>query len=261
MARQLITPNLDPYIRQNGVVLQDWLGWCLAYVQTAFGAGWAGACAWDSWTQKTQFKHADRNIPGGLYVPIWFSHTGTYGGVTKNWGHVAIYRDGSVWSSPITHKPYADLWGSIEQVEQKYNCKYVGWSEDVAGTKVIEFDTQGDESMAIKNPEFIKNMYRYVGGREPSQAEINVHMAGTPESLLNGFIGGNDLEVVRLRQQLDSVKQALANEQAKPPKEVVKEVEKIVTEYVDRPVEVVKEVNPKWLDSVVNFIRGVLKIK
>jgi predicted kinase len=61
-------------------------------------------------------------------------------------------------------------------------------------------------------------------------------------------------------QAIRNLQVALANEQAKPPKEVVKEVEKIVTEYVDRPVEVIVEVEPTWLKAVVAFIRKVLHI-
>jgi hypothetical protein len=49
---------------------------------------------------------------------------------------------------------------------------------------------------------------------------------------------------------------ALKNEQAKPPKEVIKEVEKIVIRYVDKPVEVIKEVEkPVDWGIVINFIR------
>jgi len=52
---------------------------------------------------------------------------------------------------------------------------------------------------------------------------------------------------------------ALANEKAKPPREIVKEIEKIV----EKPVEVEKivEKNPSWLDTAINFVRSVLKIK
>lgn len=123
---------------------------------------------------------------------------------------------------------------------------------------------QGDESMAIKNPEFIRNMYRYVGGREATQTDIDIHTNGTPESLLNGFISGGDLEVVRQRKVIADLQTALKNEQSKPPREVVKEVEKIVTEYVDRPVivekEVIKEVEPSWLVTVREAIKKFLRL-
>lgn len=56
---------------------------------------------------------------------------------------------------------------------------------------------------------------------------------------------------------------ALTNEQAKPPKEVIKEVTKIVEKPVEviKTVEVIKEVNPTWLETTIKFIRNVLRIK
>lgn len=50
--------------------------------------------------------------------------------------------------------------------------------------------------------------------------------------------------------QLEASRQALATAESK-----VTEVIKIV------PVEVIKETNPQWLESAINFIRGVLRIK
>lgn len=129
--RQVKTPNLDPVIYQNGVGLNDWSGWCLAYVQTAFGTGWAGSTAWDCWINRLTKKHADRNLPAGVYIPIFFS--GYYG-----MGHTAIYKDGKVWSSPLTHKPYADVFNSIGEVERSFGVVYVGWSEDLGGTLLVE---------------------------------------------------------------------------------------------------------------------------
>ena len=69
------------------------------------------------------------------------------------------------------------------------------------------------------------------------------------------------------RKQLADVKQALTNLQNQPPRVVVKEVEKIVKEIVEVPieritikeVEVIKEVNPSWLEAVKNFINKFLK--
>jgi hypothetical protein len=134
--KQLQEPDLDPYIRQpNGsggsYILNDWLGWCLAYVSTAFNSGWAGATAWQGW-ERTALKHQDRSLPSGVYIPLWFS--GYYG-----FGHVVIYKDGVIWSSPISHKPTADVWYSIEDIERNYGVTYVGWSEDIGGTLVAQY--------------------------------------------------------------------------------------------------------------------------
>lgn len=131
---QLITPNLDPVIYQNGHALTDWWGWCLAYVQTAFDTGWAGSNATEAWNDHVpaNVKHWDSNIPAGMYVPIYFSG---YHGL----GHFAIYKDGQVWCTPIEHKPYADQWSSIAIVEQKYGVTYVGWCEILGGKQVVEY--------------------------------------------------------------------------------------------------------------------------
>jgi hypothetical protein len=136
--QQLREPNLDPYIIQpNGhggtYTLTDWLGWCLAYVQTAFGTGWGGNTAWDCWQNHTVNKHEDWSLPSGVFVPIFFSGAGGD-------GHACIYKDGQVWSAPITHKPYADVWPSINAVEQHYGVQYVGWAEGIGGTRVAQLE-------------------------------------------------------------------------------------------------------------------------
>ena len=138
MWQQLKTPNLDPVIiKDDGKPLMDWLGSCLWYVRTAFGCAWSGSSALEGWGL-AKYKHADRNIPTGVYVPIWFNHYGTYGGVYKNWGHVAIYKDGKIWSSPLTHKPTADVFTSIATVESKFKATYIGWSEDLNNVRVAQ---------------------------------------------------------------------------------------------------------------------------
>ncbi len=111
---------------------------CLEYVQNAFGAGWSGSYALDGWNRNTVFNHDDWNIPKGVYVPIWFD--GYWNGA--RYGHVAIYKDGVVYSSPWTQANAAinkhDVLGSIGDVERIYRMTYIGWSEGIGGTRVIE---------------------------------------------------------------------------------------------------------------------------
>lgn len=132
MWKQIKTPNLDPIVYQGGKILYDWYGWCLAVAQTMFGSQRTSPTAWSEWLNVVKYKHPDRNLPSGVYVPIWFSSPSGY-------GHVAIYKDGKVWSSPYTHKPYADVFNSIAEVERIYKSTYVGWSEDIGNTRVVEF--------------------------------------------------------------------------------------------------------------------------
>lgn len=176
--KQVKTPNLDPVIYQSGAILWNWLGYCLAYVQTAFGAGWAGATAWESWSS-VKGKHADRQFPIGVYIPIWFSHTGTYGGVRKNWGHVAILRidpNGSVkiWSSPLSNKAYADVFTGISQVERAFGASFVGWSEFVGPTRVLEHIPAKNNNITTAQ---LTALYQEILERKPDAGAIN-HYVG-----------------------------------------------------------------------------------
>jgi len=143
MFEQSVTPNLDPYMYDDsGVLLRDWLGWCMNYVRTAFGVARKIPSAWGSWVASST-QHADRNFPKNVYFAAYFSYYANLDGTgVKNWGHVVIclvHDDGSmeIWSAPISHKPFADKWSSIEEVERKYGVKFAGWTEDVNGTLVI----------------------------------------------------------------------------------------------------------------------------
>jgi hypothetical protein len=185
MYKQLVTPNLDPYIYDGGTPISDWLGWCLGYVRAAFDAPPAGYMATDGWNM-TQFKHTDRDLPSGVYVPVWFSHWGTYNGVYANWGHVVIYKDGHIWSSPITHKPYADEWGSIEEVERMYRCSFVGWSEDISGMRVV---TKEDTVAIIENAD----NWRWRFNRLHHQLVRNGDM---PDPVFQSIVGSDAWTVV-----------------------------------------------------------------
>lgn len=121
---QVIKPNVN---------VKGRLGWCLEYVQDAYGVPWAGSSAWDAWTKRVKKKHTNA-LPKGVYVPIWFD--GYWDGV--RYGHVAIYKDGTVWSSPWDKQTGHSKLSSIKEVERIYSMKYVGWSEDIGGKQVIK---------------------------------------------------------------------------------------------------------------------------
>lgn len=151
---QVKTPNLDPVVYVNGKPLTDWMGWCLAVSETAFGVPRLYANAWEGWNA-TKLKHKDRNFPKGVYFPIWFD--GYWQG--KRYGHVAIYKDGKIWSSPYTSKPYMDVLNSIEEVERIYGMKYVGWSEDIAGVNVIKKNEEKKEMVDYETMEVYHRFY------------------------------------------------------------------------------------------------------
>lgn len=139
MAKQLVTPNLDPYLVQpdgkgGEYVLTNWSGYCSTYVEQAYGLKYLKPTAWLLWGASNQ--HTDA-IPAGVYVPIFFS--GYYG-----MGHASIYRKDpatgaiSIWTSPLSAKPYADTYSSIGAIERAYGVIYVGWTDDLAGHKVVD---------------------------------------------------------------------------------------------------------------------------
>ena len=143
--KQTLYPNLDDnpnnplYIWQGGQILTDWYGWCLAVVAGSYGAKGSSYSAKTAW-QACGTKHCDRNIPEGIYVPLW------YGG--GEYGHVVIgYRQGNnltIWSSPYTHiATFQTFSGEInwllDYIGQVYGVGgFSGWSETVLDSRVIE---------------------------------------------------------------------------------------------------------------------------
>ena len=143
--KQVLTPNLDTdpnnplYIYVNGSILTDWYGWCLAVVAGAYkaqGSSYSAKTAWESCTT----KHYDRNIPEGVYTPLWYA-----GG---EYGHVVIgYRSGdtlTVWTSPYTHSStFMKFQGTkdwlLNYIGQVYGVgSFTGWSETVLSSRVID---------------------------------------------------------------------------------------------------------------------------
>lgn len=178
---QTITPNLDPVVTQpdgkgGRYTLNNWVGWCLAVVQFAFNANYAGSPARVSWTSYTKFRHEDRNIPRGVFVPLWFS------GYYNQW-HVLIAKlspdgSGTAWTSPNTAKATMDVvnFSSLDDLVAKlrrgwsYDTNFIGWSEDIGGTRVIEYK---EDDVRKINREELKYHYRLLGGYEPSEQELN----------------------------------------------------------------------------------------
>lgn len=142
--KQTLYPNLDDkklVVYYKGKPLTDWFLWCLAVAQKTFNVAPFTESAQIAWSWNNT-KHQDRNLPDGCFVPIWW--TGGY----KNYGHVAIAkRTGNriqIWTSPYTHKPYFDYFEgelntTIDTVSRIYSVVYVGWTETMNTTRVVEW--------------------------------------------------------------------------------------------------------------------------
>lgn len=134
-----------PYLKDDLVVdnLTDWAGWCLAVAEVAGGTPRKYASAWDAWVNN-RYKHTDRNLPDGLWVPVFWD--GYWRG--GRYGHVAwAKRSGSqiqIVSSPMYSKPYfdrfsGDLNSIIDYVTRAYGMtSFVGWGEELATKRFVQ---------------------------------------------------------------------------------------------------------------------------
>lgn len=186
-------------VREPNLNVRTSLGMCLKYVQDAFGSGWAGSYALQGWRDIVKKKHTNRNIPAGVYVPIWFE--GKWNGY--NYGHVAIYKDGICWSSPYTDKTSHDQLGNIETVERVYGMKYIGWSEDIGGTIVIK-----EEDMAEKvNLDTARILAHMSLARDGYDGRPSAH-GGTSDEDLKKHHVGKELTNNYIRDNFFSSKEA-----------------------------------------------------
>lgn len=161
--RQVLYPNLDTdpnnplYIWIGGKILTDWYGWCLAVVAGSYGAKGSSYSAKTAW-QSCWSKHCDRNLPEGLWVPLWYE-----GGA---YGHVVIgKRNGNrleVYSSPYKHMATfqrfeGDLNWLLDYIGQVYGVGgFSGWSESVLDSRVIEWY---DEAPRKSNEEICREIW------------------------------------------------------------------------------------------------------
>lgn len=139
----------------------------------------------------------------------------------------------------VAAKGWATQWGNyvIVKTAGGYICYAHLQQTNVSVGQVINGSVTGGTTV-----ETIKSMYWRLLGREADQAGIDTYAKAAAErgwefvylDLKNSTEGQRDWDrrnptrVAALEQQLASVQQALANEKAKPPVEVIKEVEKIV---------------------------------
>lgn len=155
--KQLIKPNLDDdpkhplYVYQNGKLLTNWVGWCLAVAKAAFGATKSMGTALKAWNADPT-KHTNYALPEGVYCLIWWNGYWQDG---EELGHVAIAkRTGNkvkIWSSPYK-KSYTfaifegDIEPTINGIAKTYKLnKYLGWTEMVCEKRVIE-QIKGEKS-------------------------------------------------------------------------------------------------------------------
>jgi hypothetical protein len=118
---------------------QDNAGMCLRFQQRVYPGSPVkyyptARAAWDA----SAFKHAE--LPDGTaIVPISFSWVGSISGTYQDWGHAAVFFPGrGILSSPGSG--YGQKWfGSIDECARFFGAKYLGWTEDVGGFRVVDY--------------------------------------------------------------------------------------------------------------------------
>ena len=107
-------------------------GYCQQYVREDFGKGNKPGypSAISAWGKETN-KHASRDLPKGVSVPVYWSPN-----------HVALaHSDGFIYtaSHPTSHVPLK--FGSLAALESYYRgkLKYLGWGEHEMGDAVVRY--------------------------------------------------------------------------------------------------------------------------
>lgn len=158
--QQLISPN-------TGVKCVP--GWCLTYVQNAFGVGWAGYTATDGWG-RALFKHADDKFPN-VAVPVWFAMKG------EPAGHVAIrMADGSYYSTSHPTNTTAYHHPNLQDLLNYYGGRLTlrGWSEDLNSVRLIINNEE-----RIMTPEEVDLLWQ-VAFNQQADADTVKTFAGQP---------------------------------------------------------------------------------
>jgi len=118
--------------KPNVAVKTKALGWCLWWVQQAYGTPHLFPSA-SAQYKGAKLKHTGQP-PKGVYVPVFFAMKG----VPE--GHVAISApDGSIYSTSSPHSLTPVHHKNMQDLLNYYGGKltYLGWSEDIGGVRVV----------------------------------------------------------------------------------------------------------------------------
>lgn len=141
--KQQVTPNFDPVIKQGATILNDWLGWCEAYLEQSVGVFYAFNTAYDNWT-KAKGKHTG-DYPKNVWIPLYYSGYKGMGHVL--WAKINNDGSGTAYTAPNSHKPYADkltfknLTDLTNQLHRGWSAdlKLLGWSEYVGNKQIVKY--------------------------------------------------------------------------------------------------------------------------
>lgn len=165
-------------------------GWCLKYVQDAFGTDHPYPTALDAWNANVGGgNHPDELPPLGITVAAYFS----LGNVPA--GHVAIrLDDGWVASStqpgdhaaPYLHRSLDDLIA----IYGRYNggCSYLGWSEYVGTEQVVAYQPDVVNATADE----INQLYQELLGRTADDSGLTHYVQYTTDFVRQDLINSTE---------------------------------------------------------------------
>jgi hypothetical protein len=212
----------------------------------------------DSYALFGRHSGVDYAVPSGRQVLAPVSGTLT-NVVSRTGGNMVVIRDAQGFTHRLMHNSsFSRNNGAVSEGQEVAKSgttglstgPHVHWDINKEGTYPTTFNsfispvdwlagkfnstpTTGGNNVFQTDQEIIE-AYLMLRGVKPSASEI-ASWRGRPKQQ---FFQVGKAEADSVRKQLADVKKALANEQAKPPKEIVKEVTKIV----EKPVEIIKEV-------------------
>lgn len=160
--RQLRAPNL---------ATTDLPGWCLRLVLHAYGFNYGADFARQEWDRNAT-KRTD-SLPTDVAVPVFYSWTGTIDGIPRDWGDVAIYVPGKgVFGTPMRGSGNSNRWDTSVEARRAWlggGAKYLGWTEQLNGVKLIEQINTPAQGVVMNNEAGVE-MYRTVLHREPENS-------------------------------------------------------------------------------------------
>lgn len=123
LTNRTVAATLATAARQVTHPSQDWGGWCLAFVRTAWGIAPTGLkSANEAWEESEQ-KHRRGTPHAG--APVYWE--------VGKFGHVALsVGDGTVYSNDIRRQGKIDR-VPISEITQRWGARYRGWTTDYAG--------------------------------------------------------------------------------------------------------------------------------
>lgn len=202
-------------LRKPDLTVKDKMGYCLRYARSVFSINpkyYTARIAWD----KANYKHYGTR-PTNVAVPVWYSWKATLDGKYQDWGHVAINVPGKgVYSSPIRSsqvaKGYA-IYKTPESLGSALGAKYLGWSEDINGVRVV----RGEEMYKNKTAQqwyelYVKwRGYRDVWAERAKNAEQKL-----AEALVSLSKSKTEEEYLKVQDELKKTLEELQKEKAEP---------------------------------------------